>query len=317
MPQHNAAQTLDLIKRSAWAYYFDGMRQSDIASELQVSRASVVNYLAEARARGYVRVTMHPEVFVEHQLSTELADCLDLDDVIVVPDAVSHERSLLRVAKAAADWLPQLLSPGDRLGVSWGETVFAVSEAARETPVDDLTVVQLVGSLATPLGFAPETCSANLARKLRADCINLHVPLLLSNQELARQLSEEPAISRQLQAVRNCNKTLFAAGSCTADSHVVLSGVVDTVQLKDFLAKGATAVICGRFIDADGVPIASAMDARMIGVTLDEMRNKDMGILVAAGPDRTEPARAAIRGGFATHLATCSSTARSLLTGTR
>ena len=78
MPQNDALQTFDMIKHAAWAYYHDGLKQSDIASALKVSRASIVNYLAEARARGYVRVTMHPDVFVEDQLGTELAEAYGL-----------------------------------------------------------------------------------------------------------------------------------------------------------------------------------------------------------------------------------------------
>ncbi|WP_420583984.1 sugar-binding transcriptional regulator [Ruegeria sp.] len=313
MPQNDASQTLDLIQRAAWAYYHDGVKQSDIASMLQVSRASVVNYLAEARARGYVRITMHPDVFSEHQLGAELAEAYGLQSVMVVPKAGSQRNSLLRVAKAAADWLPGLLTAGDRLGVSWGQTVFEVADAATVSPVKDLTVVQLVGSLATPLGFAAETCSANLARQLRADCINLHAPLILSSPDLAEQLAQEPVIAGQLQAVRSCNKTLLAAGSCTEDSHVVASGIVDRDQLRAFVKQGAAAVICGRFIDADGAPIPSDSDARMMGATLDDMRNKEMGLLVASGPDRAVSARAAIRGGYATHLVTCTDTARDLL----
>lgn len=313
MPQNDALQTLDMIKNAAWAYYHDGLKQSDIASALKVSRASVVNYLAEARARGYVRVTMHPDVFVEDQLGTELAEAYGLENVLVVPEAASPRNSLLRVAKAAADWLPILLSEGDCLGVSWGQTVFEVAEAASETPVPGLTVVQLAGSLATPLGFAAETCSANLARRLRADCINLHAPLVLSTKTLAADLSNEPLIARQLQALRACNKTLFAASSCTEESHVVASGIVDRQRLQDFVKRGATAVVCGRFIDADGAPIVSEMDDRMIGATLADMQSKEMGLLVASGPDRAKPARAAIQGGYANHLVTCSATARDLL----
>ena len=106
MPQADATQPLELSTQAAWAYYHDGMKQSDIATLLKVSRASVVNYLAEARARGYVRVTMHPDVFVEHQLGTELADAYGLQHALVVPDGASAQSSLQRVSKAAADWYP-------------------------------------------------------------------------------------------------------------------------------------------------------------------------------------------------------------------
>ncbi len=46
-----ASRQDDAILEAAWCYYHDGQTQSEIAARLGVSRASVVNYLAEARRR--------------------------------------------------------------------------------------------------------------------------------------------------------------------------------------------------------------------------------------------------------------------------
>ena len=39
----------DIVVETAWLYYHDGLNQSEIANRLLVSRATVVNYLQEAR----------------------------------------------------------------------------------------------------------------------------------------------------------------------------------------------------------------------------------------------------------------------------
>ena len=52
---------------------------------------------------------------------------------------------------------------------------------------------------------------------------------------------------------------------------------------------------------------------RMIGVTLEQMREKELGLLVCAEPERVSAARAAIIGGYVTHFACCSNTAQLLL----
>ena len=308
----------DQIVEVAWCYFHDEMNQADIAERLGISRTTVVNCLAEARARDYVRVSLQPETFSYREVSEELKARFGLRNALVVPavkDAPAE--NLGRVARAAADWLPTLLKPGDRLGVSWGETVFKISEAAERITIPDLEIVQMVGSRATPLGFAAETCSANLALRFGANCVNLHAPLVVQRTELANLLREEPVIVEQLEAIRNCNKTLFAAGSCTLESHVVRNGVVSPDELANYLAKGAKAVICGRFIDADGNPIPGEIDDRMIGVTLDAMLGKELGLLASSGPDKVEPIQAAIRAGFASHLVTCSETAEALLSSVR
>ncbi|WP_281984800.1 sugar-binding transcriptional regulator [Thalassorhabdomicrobium marinisediminis] len=309
------SRTEQQIIEAAWCYFHDDMSQAAIAERLGLSRSTVVNYLAQARAKGYVRVSLQPEVFRERKLAEEVKQKYGLADVLVVPGLPDDpEATLLRVARAAAELLPDLLGPGDRLGVSWGETVFHISTEVEEIAMPDLDIVQLVGSRATPLGFAAETCSANLAMKFSANCINLHAPLLLDSPELAALLRQEPVIAAQLDAIRTCNKVLFAAGSVGPDSHVLRSGVVGLETLERYRAKGAAAVICGRFIDAEGQPIPGEIDDRIMGTTVAEMRGKDLGLLATSGADKTAATRAAIRGGFTTHLVTCCDIARGLLT---
>ena len=302
------------IIEAAWLYYHDGLNQSDIANRMQISRASVVNYLSEARKRGWVRVYLNNDVFLGHQISDELCKAYGLQAALVVPDDPPGINSeVTRVTRAAADWLPRLLEPGDQLGVSWGETVYQLAQQMTRNPIKDLTVVQLVGSRPAAPGFAAEACTTLLAQKLDGHCINLHVPLMLSNRNVRDMLCEEPVVALQLAALAACNKTLFACGTCVAGAHVVQTGLIDPQSLKQYTAQGAVGVICGRLIDADGNPVVADTEERMIGVTREQMLNKDMGLLVAAGHGRAVSARAAIKGGYVTHLATSSSIARALL----
>lgn len=104
-----------------------------------------------------------------------------------------------------------------------------------------------------------------------------------------------------------------SAGSCGPDSHVVRSEVVNLEQLDAYPAKGAQAVVCGRFIDANGQAIPGEIDHRMIGIALDDMRDKEIGLLTSCGTDRVLSIRATLNGGFATHLATCAKTAEALI----
>lgn len=305
-----------IVIEAAWMYYHDGRTQSDIANVLQVSRATVVNYLQEARERGLIRITLAPEVFTSHQLAQDLRERFDLQAAYVLPSGTGgEEEALLRVARGAAEWLPSLLNPGDRLGVSWGRTVYEVAEAVEQAKLHDVTVSQLVGSMRTPYGFTAEICSAHMAQNLGAKCINLHAPAVLSDPDLAARLRDEPLIHAQLEALSHCNKAIFAAGSVAPDSHIVSSGVASDDDLAWYVSQGAAGVLCGRFIDGAGVPIAGALDERMIGVTLDNLQGLDMGLLVSDGPDKVLPMKAAIAGGYVTHLVTSTKTAEAMLEG--
>ena len=301
--------------QAAWLYYHDGLNQTAIAERLGVSRATVVGWLQRARERGLVRVRLDPRAFSGHRLALALVERFDLADAHVLPDAPGEgaETVFLRVAHGAAAWLPDLLDPGDRLGVSWGRTVFELAEAMEPVAIEGLTVTQLVGSMATPYGFTAEICSAVVARRLSAACVNLHAPAVLSDAGLAARLREEPIIRDQLDALARCNKAVFAAGSCTPDSHIVGAGVATRKELRDYLARGAVGVVCGRFVDADGREVPGPLSERIMGVALEDLVGLDAGLLVSTGPDRVASMLAAIRAGYATHVVTAASTAEALL----
>ncbi len=303
-----------IVVEAAWMYYHDGLNQTEIAKLLQVSRATVVNYLQEARERGYIRISLAPEVFTSHQIAEDLRDRFNLQAAFVLPGGIGTEdETLMRVARGAAEWLPGLLKSGDRLGVAWGRTVYEVAEAVERTTISDVTVSQLVGSMATPYGFTAEICSARMAQNLGAKCINLHAPAVLSDPALAARLRAEPIIHAQLEALSHCNKAIFAAGSCAPNSHVVGSGVASAADLDWYVKNGARGVLCGRFIDARGRPIPGALDDRMIGVTLDKLQGLEVGLLVSDGIDKVAPMLAAIAGGYVTHIVTSSNTAQAML----
>jgi dihydroxyacetone kinase-like protein len=72
--------------------------------------------------------------------------------------------------------------------------------------------------------------------------------------------------------------------------------------------------VAGRFIDRDGVPVDGALDTRLIGITLAEIKRIPDRLCVAGGPDKTTVLRAALLGGYVTTLVTDERTARALMT---
>ncbi|WP_374436646.1 sugar-binding transcriptional regulator [Tabrizicola sp.] len=298
----------------AWMYYQDGRNQQEIAEALGISRATVVNYLQEAREKGLIRITLAAPAFTTHRLAVELTNRFGLRGAYVIPDeGAGVEGALLRVVRGAANWLPDLIQPGDRLGVAWGRTVYELAEMVEPMQIEDLEVLQLVGSMATPYGFTAEACSTRLAQRLGARCLNLHAPAILSRAALADELRDEPILKAQLDRLETVNKLLFSVGTATSDSHIVLSGLATREDLDWYVQRGAVGVICGRFIDAEGHQLPGPMEDRMIGLPLPRLVGLEMGILVTPGLDKVTATLAAIRGGYVTHLVTGTIVAEALL----
>ncbi len=304
----------NVVIEVAWLYYQEGLNQKDIAARLGLSRATVVNYLQAARERGLIRITLNSDAFTTHRLARDLCAKYGLKAAFVVPDEGDGGSSrFFRVVQGAADWLPELVAPGDRLGVAWGRTIYELTGALGEHRIEDVQVLQLIGSMATPYGFTAEACSTRLAQRLGAECHNLHAPAILSSARLADALRAEPLIRAQLARLASVNKWLFAVGTCQKDSHIVVSGLATPEDMAWYVAQGAEGVLCGHFIDAEGRAIDGPLEPRMIGVALDQLVGLPMGILVTGGLDKVAATRAAIRGGYVTHLVTALSVAEALL----
>ncbi|MCC1482049.1 sugar-binding transcriptional regulator [Roseibaca sp. Y0-43] len=304
----------NVVIEVSWLYYQEGLNQKDIADKLAISRATVVNYLQEAREKGMVNISLTAPAFTTHRAAVELVEKFGLTSAYIMPDEdADMEEMFTRVVRGAASWLPELLVPGDRIGVAWGKTMYDMAEAMERQRIDDLAVLQLIGSMATPYGFTAEACSTRLGQKLGAEILNLHAPAILSNAKLADELRQEPIIHRQLDRLGSCNKFVFSVGTVERDSHIVGSGLATQDDLAWYLEQGARGVICGRFVDAEGHAIHGPLDDRMIGIPLEHLVGLEMGILVTPGPDKIDASLAAIRGGYVTHMVTSLSVADALL----
>ena len=139
----------DVVVWAAWLYYEESLNQSDIAGIIGVSRATIVNYLQEARERGVVRIAMDAGVMARSDLSREICERFGLSETLVVqhqPGADAQTR-LLTLGAAGARQLERMIDPGEILCVSWGKTVLAVADALKPmSDVDGVTVVQVTGA---------------------------------------------------------------------------------------------------------------------------------------------------------------------------
>lgn len=303
----------DPVIWAAWLYYEDSLNQSEVAARLGVSRATVVNYLQEARQRGVVRIAIAAEALGSLRLSREVAARYGLLGCYLIPIAEGVQPLHQRLGEAGARVLVERLAPNDILGVSWGRTVLGLARALPHHDMPGATVVQVTGSEVGTAAFSPELCTSIIASRLGARCVNLHAPAFLSTQAVRDILLAEPALIRQFELIRSCTKIVYGVAGLTEDSMVFESGFMSRRDGQAYIDAGAVGVAIGRFFDKAGAPVAGSQDGRMVGVSLDELRAIPERICVAGGPDKEIAIAGALRGGYATHLVTDERTARRLL----
>lgn len=303
----------ETLSHVALLYWREGLTQGEIARRIGLSRATVVNYLRLARETGIVEIRINGDAFAASRLSRDLAARWGLAAVFIAPadDGASDGADML--AQMTASSVHDLLAPGARLGVAWGDTVRRVADALPIRPVAGLVVHQIVGSMHDLHRHAAENCTVEIARKCGGECRTLPAPAILSRADLARALRAEPVIAEQLAGFDALTHALFSVGEMGPATTLVTSGIASAGEVARHAADGARAILCGHFIDGAGRAMETALGERMIGITPAQLARIPNRLLVAGGPAKTEALRALLAGGYATHLMIDARTAAALL----
>lgn len=309
----------DPVLYAAWLYYQDGLSQSEVANIMSVSRVTVVKYLHLAREKGFVNISLDSSVFSTIDYSIRIKAKFNLNNVLILPDEEKNKSQQTsnmnreRLAKAGAMYLSQIISNDDILGVAWGRTIHKLGHYLPTKTLENVTVLQMIGAVAPQPDFTTAESAALIANKFSGCSINLHVPAVVSNARLAMELQAEPIIRRNFSTLNQCNKALFVVGNTQDDNPLITTGVLTTNEMAQYRDLGAVGVICGRFYDAQGNPLLSDIDLRIMGISLAQLRQIPQRIFIAGGVENVAATIGAIKGGYATDIVIDEVTALALL----
>ncbi|SNY91615.1 dihydroxyacetone kinase, N-terminal domain [Cohaesibacter sp. ES.047] len=303
----------DPLLWASWLYYEEGLTQGDIARIIGVSRATVVSYLADARTRGLVNISIATEHLRTLSISKALKEHFGLKDCVVIPGE-GGDRSLIdRLGAAGAQVLEEMLRSGDTIGVGWGRTVLATANALRIDKLEDLRVVQATGSTSSHVPYAPAACATKMAAAVGAECIPLSAPAIVSSPELHGILTSEALIREQLACLNELDSIVFGIASMRPGSTLHSSGFLhDDPVLRDAYAT-AVGAIAGRYIDDRGALVQGPLEDRTIGISLEQLAAVKTRIAIAGGTDKVPAILATLRGGYMNVLITDATTGIGIL----
>lgn len=303
----------DPLLWASWLYYEEGLTQNEIALQIGASRPTVNAYLAEARSKGIVDISISTEMLRSTTLSGALTERFGLDDCLIVPNDGGDRSLIERLGVAAAQALPRFLFSGDTIAVTWGRTMLAVAEHAKHIDGIDMTVVQATGSTTAAIAYTPDACATRLADHIGARFVPISAPAIVSSKAVRLALLSEPVIKEQLQTLDRVNRVLFGVSSLHPNSTIHSSGFLDGDLSQLAALSSAVGSLAGRFIDMNGDVVDAPLQDRTIGLDLEKLRRIPTRILVAGGLDKVPPMLAAMRGKFASVLITDASTAEGIL----
>jgi len=304
--------------RAAELYYEENLTQEEIGRNLQITRWKVGRLLTQAKDEGFVRIEILHSRARRPQLERRLREERGLADAVVVSRAGvrSEDELQQRVAQAAADHLTGLRPSPRVLGVSWGRTLSDIAHHLRDGWSQATDVVQINGGVS--MSQRPGTAAAtavSIAQKGGGTAALLPSPAILEQRATKEAIEADRVVARVLDAARSANAYLFSAGAADHGSVHVDSGYLTTPDIDRLVAAGAVGDVVGRYIDAGGRIVDADLDARTVGLSLDDLRRADSAIAAIAGAPKRAIASAVVASGLCTVLVTDESTAQHLLDG--
>ncbi len=309
---------LRLMTRVARLYHGEGVKQPEIAARLRLSQPKVSRLLRQAQEEGIVRITVRAPMGTHPDLELALEQRYGLQDAEVVDVGIDDAEHITRdLGDAAAFHLEQTVRSGDLIGVSsWSATLLAMVDAMHQVrDVSDVRLVQILGGGGDP---AAEGHATHLVRRLAdllgADATFLPAPSSVSSAKARRVLLEEPFVRRATALFDELTVALVGIGGLQPSGLLASSGnVFSADELSLVRAAGGVGDIGLRFLRADGRPVPTSLNERVIGIELEQLKRVPRAIGVAGGPSKVLAIRAALIGGWINCLITDRTTAERLL----
>ncbi|GAA2017858.1 sugar-binding transcriptional regulator [Terrabacter terrae] len=304
-----------LMTKVARLYHEQGVRQPEIAKRLNISQPRVSRLLKKAVATGIVRTTVVAPRGVFAEIEDEVEQRYGLQEVVVADTGEEDDEFVIAPAlgAAAAFYLETTLTGGERIGVSsWSSTLLATVDSMRPRNSHECeSVVQVLGGLGQPSAQARAThLVGRLVQVTGAKATYLPAPGLVTSDATRRALLKEDSIAQAIDAFPELTVLLAGIGSLLPSALLRASGnAVSTEDEERLREAGAVGDVCMRYFDAEGKPVKSHLDNRILGIDNAALLAIPRRIGVAGGRRKHEAIRAALLGGWINTLVTDSATA--------
>lgn len=307
--------TQRLIARVLTLHFQEGMLQSEIATDMDLSTAKVNRLIKQGRELGMVEFIIHSPFQRLFELERRLKDRWPLDECVVV-DAVTGNvtTTLDQVGRAAAEHLQKALVPDAIVAISGGKAVSAVADNLNAAGPVPSTVVPMTGGVQGQHYNDVNHLATRLADGLGGVASLLHAPLHADTKGERDMLMSVRSVRSVLECAGSADFALFGIGSVAGEGATYYEAhplsQEDRVRLYE---NGVRAEFLGHLIDGRGELCDSELNSRLVSLPIDQAKAIPARIGVASGVDKVEPICAALNGGHINILVLDDKTAQDVL----
>ncbi|HCM27523.1 MAG TPA: sugar-binding protein [Treponema sp.] len=296
----------NLMVKASYYYYFEDMTQQDIAKLMGISRIRIIKLLEKARQTGIIQFKLRKNAVFNVQAEQKLIKKYHLNDVYIIPTPADPEQVNASIANAGSIYICDRLSENMLINMGYGDTAKKLLNNLATMTETPISCVSLTGGVSY---YLPDTRSNVFNASLHL----IPAPLIASSVEMAQAIRNETSVNEIFRMVQLASVTVVGIGAMHENSTIFSTGTLNRNDLHLLRMKGAVGDILSHFVDKDGNLIPNFIEDRLIGLSLEKLKELNNVIGVAAGLEKVDAIRAVLRGRYLDVLITDSSVAEKLL----
>ncbi|MCD9149968.1 sugar-binding transcriptional regulator [Pseudophaeobacter flagellatus] len=296
-------------------HFVEGLKQSEIATKLNLSTSKVNRLIAQGRRMGMVKIDIKSRF--QHLIDCEeqMVRTTGLNSAVITPTASGNpDTTLQQVGRAAANFLLETLRDGDVIAITGGKAISAVVENLTADIARDVTVVPLTGGVQGKYFTDVNHLATQLAERLGGRAMLVHAPLFAETRAQRDMLMEVGSVRDVFDIARKANVALLGIGSIqAADSSYYDLNPVPEADRKMLANSGVVAELLAHLIGDDGRVADYPLNHRLVALDPGDLAECGRVIGIASGLEKARPIRATLNGGYLDALVLDEETALNLL----
>jgi DNA-binding transcriptional regulator LsrR (DeoR family) len=299
--------------RAAWMYFIEQMTQNEIAEVLGVGRVTIVRMLAEARARGEVKIAIDSELSEIVRLERALEKTFGLQQAIVAPLSREHADPIPPISARTGAFLSEVMRPGMRVGVGWGRTLFNTLSFISPKPLPDFKVISLLGGVGVARQINPAEFAWRFAQAFQGEGYLIPAPAVVDSVETKIALVERCGLQDIFRMTDDLDAVLLSIGGIRSATTFYRGGYLKEAQREELIERGAVGDVLFHPFDIDGRIVDHPINSLVMSVDVERLRKAPLRILTSGGQEKIEALLGAMRLIAPTVLITDEESARRML----
>lgn len=305
----------EFMGRAAWLYHVEGLTQAQIGEQMGLTRRRVNELLSDALSEGIVRISFSSPLAANMSLESRLRDRFGLDDAVVVSTPADPSQLHSVLGRGAAAYLQRLILARKprSLGVGWGATLRETVKHMVPASMPDMEVRSMMGGLTRGSEINTFEIVHSFAQLLDAKCYYFAAPIYAESRQSRDAIISQSVFRKSFRQICDVDISYLSAGDTSAQSLQVRYGLPEGTDAGDLIAASAVGDLLGRYLDAEGRPIAHPLNEQVLSPELDDYRRIPWRIVVGGGAHKTAIMRAIIKAKLATTIIIDAESAEALL----